>query len=199
MTSAAHGAQASRLVLASASPRRAELLGRAGVAFESRPSECDETPIEGEDPIALARRLASAKAQAVAQGDRTRIVLGADTVVWLPDTKTMLGKPRDIDDARAMLRSLAGRMHRVTTAFAIVGAVPAETHDVTTDVWMRELADAELAAYLATDEWRDKAGAYGIQGIAAAFVTRIDGSYTAVVGLPLAEVIVRLRALGVAA
>jgi septum formation protein len=90
-------------------------------------------------------------------------------------------------------------MHRVTTAFAIVGAVPSETHDITTDVWMRELVDAELAAYLATDEWRDKAGAYGIQGIAAAFVTRIDGSYTAVVGLPLAEVIVRLRALGVAA
>jgi len=186
---------ASPLVLASASPRRAELLARAGIRFDVRPSDCDETPEPGEHPIALARRLALAKATAVATTDR--IVLGADTIVWLSDPMRALGKPSDVDDARAMLRSLGGRMHHVTTAFALTGAVPSEVHDLTTDVWMRALPDAELDAYLAGDEWRDKAGAYGIQGLAAAFVTRIDGSYTAVVGLPLAEVIVRLRALGV--
>lgn len=181
------------LVLASASPRRAELLGRAGVRFEVRPTDCDETPLPGEHPIALTRRLALAKVTAASANDR--IVLGADTTVWFADA--MLGKPTSAADARAMLHSLAGRKHHVTTAFALGGAVPSEVHEVTTDVWMRTLADDELDAYLAADEWRDKAGAYGIQGLAAAFVTRIDGSYTAVVGLPLAEVVVRLRALGV--
>lgn len=188
-------AMAAPIVLASASPRRSELLARAGIRFEVRPSDCDETPEPGEHPVALARRLAIAKATAVASPDR--IVLGADTIVWASDTTRALGKPTDVDDARAMLRTLAGCMHHVTTAFALTGTIPTEVHDITTDVWMRALADDELDAYLAADEWRDKAGAYGIQGLAAAFVTRIDGSYTAVVGLPLAEVIVRLRELGV--
>lgn len=186
-------AERAAIVLASASPRRADLLGRAGIRFDVRPVDCDETPLVGEHPIALTRRLALAKVAAAAATDR--IVLGADTTVWFADA--MLGKPTDVAEARAMLRSLAGRKHHVTTAFALGGAVPAEVHDITTDVWMRPLADDELDAYLAAEEWRDKAGAYGIQGLAAAFVTRIDGSYTAVVGLPLAEVIVRLRALGV--
>lgn len=183
------------LVLASASPRRAELLARVGLRFERRVSDCDETPAAGEHPIALARRLAQQKAEAVATPDA--IVLGSDTVVWCDDDLAVLGKAVDAAEARAMLRRLAGGVHLVTTAFALTGAVPTEVHDVTTRVWMRALDDAEQAAYLASDEWRDKAGAYGIQGIAAAFVTRIEGSYTAVVGLPLAEVVVRLAELGV--
>lgn len=182
------------LVLASASPRRAELLARVGFAFERRVVPCDETPRPGEHPVALARRLARDKAEAVASGDA--VILGADTVVWRSAAKEPLGKPADEHDARAMLRALAGGRHHVTTAFALTGACPCEVHDVTTDVWMRPLEDGELDAYLAGAEWRDKAGAYAIQGVAAGFVTRIDGSYTAVVGLPLAEVVVRLRALG---
>ncbi len=185
---------AARLVLASASPRRAELLERAGFRFVRRVGPCDETPREGEHPVALARRLASAKADAVATPDA--VVLGADTVVWQPDDLVPLGKPDDERQARALLTKLVGGMHHVTTAFALTGAVPCEVHDVTTMVWMRTPGADEIEAYLAGDEWRDKAGGYGIQGVAAAFVTRIEGSYTAVVGLPLAEVVMRLRALG---
>jgi septum formation protein len=189
------GHEPTALVLASASPRRAELLARVGLRFERRVSDCDETPEAGEHPIALARRLARRKAEAVATPDA--IVLGADTVVWCEDDLGVLGKAADVAEARAMLRRLAGGVHLVTTAFALTGAVPTEVHEITTRVWMRSLEDAEQDAYLASDEWRDKAGAYGIQGIAAAFVTRIEGSYTAVVGLPLAEVVVRLGELGV--
>lgn len=184
-------------MLASASPRRAELLARVGLVFESRPGACDETPLPCEPPVAMARRLAQLKAESVATPDA--LVLGADTVVW-PDGAAgggALGKPADAAEARTMLRALSGRVHNVTTAFALTGAIPCEVHDVTTRVWMRDVGDDELDAYLAGDEWCDKAGGYGIQGVAAGFVTRIEGSYTAVVGLPLCEVIVRLRALGV--
>ncbi len=181
-----------RLVLASASPRRAELLRGAGLAFTVAPADCDETPHADEDPVALARRLARAKATAIADA----LVLAADTVVWI-DARTVLGKARDRDEAAAFLNALAGREHAVTTGWALAGAGVDEVHHETTTVEFRPLAAAEIDAYLATGEWTDKAGAYGIQGAAAGFVLRIAGSYTNVVGLPLAQVLARLAALGV--
>jgi len=184
-----------RVVLASASPRRAELLRGAGVPFEVAASACDERPRPDERPVALARRLAAAKAQVCARTDA--IVLAADTVVWT-DERTQLAKPADREEAATFLRALSGREHSVTTAWALAGAVPLEVHAETTRVWFRALAERDLAAYLATEEWTDKAGAYGIQGAAAGFVARIDGSYTNVVGLPLAQVVARLREIGVA-
>ncbi|MBX7083336.1 MAG: Maf family protein, partial [Nannocystaceae bacterium] len=141
--------------------------------------------------------LAAAKAQAAAH-EPDAIVLAADTVVWC-EADAPLGKPRDRDDARAMLRRLAAREHHVTTAWALAGAVPLELHESTTSVWLRAIADDELEAYLDADEWRDKAGGYGIQGRAAAFIPRIVGSHAAVIGLPLCEVVARLHALGVRA
>lgn len=183
------------LVLASASPRRAELLRGAGLAFTIVPAACDETPRAGEDPIALARRLALAKATAIASRGGP-LVLAADTVVWI-DAQTVLGKARDREEAASFLRALAGRDHAVTTAWALAGAVDDEVHHETTTVTFRALAPAAIDAYLATGEWTDKAGAYGIQGAAAGFVLRLAGSYTNVVGLPLAQVVERLAGLGV--
>ncbi len=185
------------LVLASASPRRAALLHGAGLRFSIRAVDCDETPAPGETAPALARRLAAAKARAAAADDDA-IVLGADTVVW-HEPHAPLGKPRDRDDARAMLRGLAARSHYVTTAWALAGAVPLELHESTTEVWLRAIDDDELEAYLDAGEWHDKAGGYGIQGRAAAFIPRIVGSHAAVIGLPLCEVVARLHALGVRA
>jgi septum formation protein len=179
------------LVLASASPRRAALLHSAGLSFEQIAVECDERPRPGESPRALAGRLAAAKAAACTRDDA--IVLAADTVVWCDEAS--LGKPIDEAEAAAFLGALAGRDHHVTTAWALAGRVAAELHESTTRVTMRALAPDEIAAYVASGEWRDKAGGYAIQGGAAGFVARIDGSYTNVVGLPLAEVVVRLRAL----
>ena len=185
----------SRLVLASASPRRAELLRSAGLSFEVVVGACDERPRAAEHPVALARRLAVDKAAAARRDDA--IVLAADTVVWI-DEHTSLAKARDRDEATAFLRALADREHAVTTGWALGGAVESEVHHETTTVCFRALAPTEIEAYLATGEWTDKAGAYGIQGAAAGFVPRIVGSYTNVVGLPLAQVIERLRELGVA-
>lgn len=183
------------LVLASASPRRAALLRAAGIAFVIQPTPCDESPLVGELPVELARRLARAKAEAVATTDA--IVLAADTVVWNPVLPIPLGKPEDPAEAHAMLRGLAGVPHRVTTAWALAGAVPCEVHDTTTEVGFRSLSDEDIARYLATDEWRDKAGGYAIQGEGMGLVDTVSGSYTAVVGLPLAEVLARLEQLGV--
>jgi septum formation protein len=181
------------LVLASASPRRAALLHSAGLSFEQIAVDCDERPRDGEAPRALARRLAAAKAAACPRADA--IVLAADTVVWQDAHGGSLGKPDDAAQAAQFLRRLAGGTHRVTTAWALAGRVANELHESTTLVTMRALAPDELAAYVAGGEWRDKAGGYAIQGAAAAFVAHIEGSYTNVVGLPLAEVVERLRAL----
>lgn len=187
------------IVLASASPRRAALLEAAGVHVVVRPADVDEAPLPGEDAVAHARRLAQEKLEAVLEPDRDRVPhLAADTVVWLPPDGPPIGKPRDADEARVMIRRLTeGPPHRVTTAWAL--AMPdgrIEVHDETTTVWMRPLEPHELRAYLLLEEWRDKAGAYGIQDRAASWVTRIEGSYTNVVGLPVAQVVARLRALG---
>lgn len=192
-----------RLLLASASPRRADLLAQAGIVFEARATGVGEHTLPGEGAVAYARRIAAAKAGAAraALGATTStVILAADTVVWRPPDGPPLGKPDDRAHAARLLRSLTEdptSPHLVTTAWAIADAdAPIEIHDETTRVWMRRIDSEELESYLDTGEWHDKAGAYGIQGRAGAFVSRIDGSYTNVVGLPLAQVVERLRALG---
>lgn len=159
-----------------------------------QPADVDETPREGEDPVLYAQRLAAAKAEAVAASSPGHWVLAADTVVDVDGL--ILGKPRDAAEARSMLIRLAGRSHRVTTAFAIRG--PGDGHDraVTTEVIMRSVGEAEVDDYVAAGEWRGKAGGYAVQGMAAAMVTEVRGSVTNVIGLPLAEVLVALRGVG---
>lgn len=179
------------LVLASGSPRRLQLLRSAGLRVQARPVDCDESPLPGEAAVALARRLARAKLAAATDDEPVQVsTLTADTVVWPATTATPLGKPRDRDHARQMLQQLSGGDHFVTTAWALArpGAPVLLAHE-TTRVWMRALDPARLAAYLDTEEWSDKAGGYGIQGHAAGLVLRIEGSYTNVVGLPLAQVL----------
>ena len=184
------------LVLASASPRRRELLRLAGLEPTVRPADVDETPLDGEDPVAHVVRLAKTKACAVPVTDG-EVVLAADTVVIVDGV--VLGKPRDVSDAGQMLRRLRGRAHTVATGVAVAqhsGAV-AQTV-VSTEVVFATISDAAIDAYVATGEPLDKAGAYAIQGGAAAFVTRINGSWTNVVGLPVVETLDLLRDAGVA-
>lgn len=178
----------SNLVLASASPRRSELLRCLGLTFRIQPADIDEQFKEKESIAEAAKRLASLKAQSVADGEPTAWVLAADTIVVADDV--LLGKPADIAEAFAMLQSLQGRAHRVVTACALVNrATDSENvFEVETTVVFKTCSDAELQAYAKTGEPLDKAGAYGIQGIGAFLVSRIEGSYTNVVGLPLAEV-----------
>lgn len=177
-----------RLVLASSSPRRRELLATLGVEFEVRPADADETPREGEAPEPLVLRLALAKARAAARPGE--LVLGADTIVALDGEP--LGKPADAAAARAMLARLSGRHHQVWTGVALVerGANGARERAlaVVTDVVFRALEPAEIDAYVATGEPLDRAGAYAIQGGAAAFVASVDGSWSNVVGLPVGAV-----------
>lgn len=184
------------LILASASPRRRELLERLGLRLEIAPAAVDETPQPGEKPLAYARRVAAAKCDTVADGPaagRGLAVLGADTTVVVEDD--ILGKPADDAEARAMLLRLAGRRHEVITAYALRFGDRRLERAVTTLVAMRALQPAEVDAYVAYGEGRDKAGAYAVQGIAAAFITELRGSLTNVIGLPLAEVLADLLAL----
>lgn len=183
------------LILASASPRRRELLERVGVAVDVSPAKVDESPRVNEDAVACARRIAAAKADAVAAGAADRWVLAADTVVEVDGA--LLGKPADEADAERMLARLCGHTHRVTTAYAVrgPGGGSADGH-VTTEVDVRRASVAEISGYLASGEWRNKAGAYAVQGIAAALVTGVRGSITNVIGLPLSEVIEQLARLG---
>lgn len=185
---------APRLILASASPRRLDLLRLAGLEPEVLPANVDESPQDGEDPVAHVLRLARAKACAIP--DAHAVVLGADTTVVLDGHS--LGKPVDQDDAAAMLSRLQGRSHTVWTGVAVndPSGRLAETV-ISTEVVMAPLSPAAIAAYVATGEPMDKAGAYGIQGRAAAFVARINGSWSNVVGLPLVETLELLRDAGV--
>lgn len=186
------------LVLASASPRRRELLARVGIPLEVWPAEIDESALPGEDALAYVCRVATAKVEAVTLALPARWILAADTVVIVDGA--ILGKAADEDEARSMLRRLVGRAHRVITAFALRGPdAYAVDRTVTTEVWMRAAAEPEIDEYVRAGEWRGKAGAYAIQGMAAAMVTEIRGSVTNVVGLPLAEVLDELARAGCAA
>jgi len=185
------------LVLASASPRRRELLARAGVEFEAVPSHVGEQRLPGEAPATYALRLAREKALEVARrfpASPRRLVLGADTIVLLEDS--VLGKPADPEEAFSMLRRLAGRAHRVLTAVAVVETDRLETRALCVEsrVVMRRASEAELRAYVATGEPLDKAGAYAAQGEGRRFVVRIEGSETNVIGLPVEETLALLRA-----
>ncbi|MDR3741659.1 MAG: Maf family protein [Terracidiphilus sp.] len=187
------------LILASASPRRRELLAQAGFTFTVQPADIPEDPVDGEDPLAYVVRLARQKAQAVydAVGDRAAVVLGADTTVTLDGH--ILGKPTDAEDAARMLRMLSGRTHRVITGVAVVTAEAVESAAEVTAVRFLTLSDAEIEAYIATGEPMDKAGAYGIQGRAARWIPRVEGCYFNVVGLPLALVGTMLEAANASA
>jgi len=189
--------QATRsIVLASTSPRRRELLGLCGFPFAVVPSPAREpAPEAGETPGHYAGRMARRKAAAVAARRPDAVVLGADSVVAVAGL--ILGKPSDAADAGRMLALLSGRTHQVVTGCALfVPDREPEVFAVTTAVTMAAIPEALCAAYVATGEPMDKAGAYAIQGQAAAFVTGIEGSYTNVVGLPLAEVVAALAACG---
>jgi len=180
------------LILASASPRRKELLTQAGFVFEVRPAHIGEETRAGENAIAYVVRLAREKAQAVFDelGDAEAVVLGADTTVEVDGQ--ILGKPEDAADAARMLRLLSGRTHRVMTGVAVVTTRGAEVAAEVTGVRFLTLSEEEIAAYIASGEPMDKAGAYGIQGRAAKWIPRIEGDYFNVVGLPLALVSVML-------
>lgn len=174
------------IILASASPRRRELLTAAGIAHRVDAANVDETPERGEAPAAYAERLARAKATAVAARYPDTPVLGADTVVVIGDE--ILGKPQDAGDARAMLARLSDREHVVLTAVAVARGAALHSSVAATSVVMRALSPEEIAAYVATGEPMDKAGAYAIQGGAADFIRRISGDFDTVVGLPVAVV-----------
>jgi septum formation protein len=182
------------LILASASPRRRELLERVGVAIEVLPANIDETPRDREDPEAYVARIALAKAAALAAAYPARWVLAADTTVTIDGV--ILGKAEDGAEAAAMLRQLSGRTHQVITGFAIAGPSDGLVATVTSDVDVVALDEGMIADYVASGEWRGKAGAYAIQGIAAAFVRNVRGSVTNIIGLPLVEVLEALRAVG---
>lgn len=186
-----------KLVLASASPRRAEILRNAGLPFVVLSSAVDETPIPGEDPQDLVQRLATAKAELVAaRAVGPAIVIAADTVVTLEGA--ILGKPRTTQDARQMLEKLSGRTHSVLTGVTLIRLPDAERRRFVevTQVHFAALSDPDIVRYLSSGEPFDKAGAYAIQGMAGRFVPRIDGCYFNVVGLPLARLCRELDALG---
>jgi septum formation protein len=188
---------ANMLVLASASPRRRDLLLQAGFRFEVHPAHIPENPLAGEDPIAYVTRLAREKAEVVYRNltsagskpseiEPSTVVLGADTTVTLDGA--ILGKPEDAGDAARMLRLLSGRTHRVITGVALVTAKGAEVAAEVTAVRFLTLSNKEIEEYIATGEPMDKAGGYGIQGRAARWIPRVEGCYFNVMGLPLALV-----------
>jgi len=180
-------------VLASQSPRRAELLAAAGIEFTVRAASVDETPRAGEDPLAYVLRLAGEKAAAVEAAD-DEAVLAADTTVVLD--REIMGKPGDAAEASRMLRALAGRRHEVVTGVCLRRGGNSICDSASTAVWFAAMSEAEIACYVASGEPMDKAGAYGIQGLASRFIERIEGSYSNVVGLPVALVYRLLGGVG---
>jgi septum formation protein len=186
-----------KLILASASPRRAEILRDAGFTFSVLSSAVDETPYSNENPSELVQRLADAKAELVAaRAVGPAIVIAADTVVVLDGH--ILGKPRSTDDARSILEQLSGRTHIVLTGVTLIRLPDAERRQFveSTLVHFTSLSADEISRYLATEEPHDKAGAYGIQGRAGRYIPRIEGCYFNVVGLPLSRLLIALHELG---
>jgi septum formation protein len=187
------------LLLASASPRRRELLAQAGVEVIVVPADIDETPLKDEAPDALARRLAAKKARTIAERQGSDVtILAADTVVVASHQgkPSILNKPEGEKEARAMLEKIAGRQHDVITAYHVIHQGKERGRIITTEVHFRPLSESEINGYLASREWEGKAGGYAIQGLAGAFVRTVRGSYTNVVGLPLCEVIEDLLTVG---
>lgn len=184
------------LVLASGSPRRREMLSGLGLEFVIDPADIDEGVRPGETPVAYVRRVASSKATTVAARHPTSVVLAADTTIDLDGA--VLAKPADAADAARMLEALSGREHLAHTAMAIAVGGLLNVVEVTTAVRMRPLSTAEIDWYVTTGEPLDKAGAYAIQGRAAAFVESVAGSVSNVVGLPMAEAVMALREAGIA-
>ncbi len=181
-------------ILGSGSPRRLDLLAQLGVQPDAiRAPDIDETPLKGELPLPYCSRIARQKAEAV-QAEQGDIVLCADTTVALG--RRILGKPVDAGEAAEFLFALSGRRHRVITSVAVRRGDRVWQKDVTSQVKLKRLSDVEVNAYLATNDWQGKAGAYAIQGPAGAFIPWISGSFTAIVGLPLCETAALLQAAG---
>lgn len=191
------------MILASQSPRRRELLSEAGFELDIRPADIDETRRPGESPVELVARLAAEKAEAARAAldaaPADGLLVAADTIVWMGDEA--LGKPADAEDAARMLRELSGRTHHVSTGVCALSLAPDAACAAracfveTTDVIFWPLSEAEIAAYVATGEPLDKAGAYGIQGAGRLLVEKIDGDYSNVVGLPIARLVRELTRL----
>ncbi len=182
-----------RLILASASPRRKELLKQIGVVPDDvRPVDIDENPRNGELPREYCRRMAREKAMQ-AQCGKDELVLAADTTVALG--RRIIGKPADAAQAAEILIKLSGRRHRVITAIAAKHAELLRERDVVSTIRMSRLSDADISAYIRSGEWKGKAGGYGIQGMAGAFIPWLNGSFTGIVGLPLAETAGLLRSM----
>lgn len=184
------------IVLASASPRRRELLKTAGIAFVVRPAEIAEVPHQHESPKAFAERMALEKARAVRSRNTGEVILAADTVVAVDGE--ILGKPNDEEDAARMLRLLSGREHLVITGVCLSGEDFEDIRSENTEVRFKKMSDADIRGYIATGEPMDKAGAYGIQGGASRWIAGITGDYNNVVGLPLDLVRQMLREHGMA-
>jgi septum formation protein len=184
-----------RVILASQSPRRRELLTLVGITHEVRPADIDEVYLPGEVPSEHAERLARGKCAVIAERERDALVIGSDTIVVVDGE--VLGKPKDDGDAAHMLRRLSGRSHIVVTAVAVAwrGEIRSAVEEV--NVTFHSLSDDDITAYIATREPMDKAGAYGIQGFGATIVERVDGDYFAVMGLPLQLLVRVLRELGI--
>ena len=186
---------APRVILASQSPRRRELLTLVGIAHEVRPADIDETYLAGELPRAHAERLAREKAQVIARDEPDAIVVGSDTIVVVDGD--VLGKPRNEADAIAMLTRLSGRSHVVMTAVAVSRRGAQRSDVVEVGVTFHSLGADDIEAYVATREPMDKAGAYGIQGYGATIVERVDGDYFAVMGLPLQRLVRLMADMGI--
>jgi septum formation protein len=184
-----------RLILGSGSPRRAELLAQIGLRPDVvRPPEIDETPLDGEVPRVYCERVTATKVAAI-EARPDDVVLCADTTVAVG--RRILGKPKDEAEARVFLSLMSGRRHRVVTAIAVRRGDRTWTRTNVTSVRLKRLSETEIAGYLATGDWRGKAGGYAIQGPASAFVAWIEGSYSGVMGLPLHETANLLRAAGI--
>lgn len=194
VTSTAPSHRTVRVILASQSPRRRELLTLIGIPHEVRPADVDESVWPGEAPIPHCERLAKDKVQTIAAREPDAVVIGSDTIVVINDT--ILGKPQTPQEAVAMLTQLSGKTHTVYTAVAAAwnGAIVSGVEQVA--VTFRPLTAAQIDAYVRTGEPMDKAGAYGIQGFGATNIERIDGDYFSVMGLPLGRLILQLRSLG---